>query len=155
MKWPNSSSASYFSVKLGCCLGGCSLRSARHCCTESSTGYFTKFMDVLVPESFLLPLKLDVNCMHWRLPAGSKDISNLVLNGLGGYWHSGGSSSVEWHEVVCVGWLLNSLFTFPGGFCSLTQVCRHHLQSQQNQRCKYIPNLTYSLAATNIRETTE
>lgn len=154
MKWPNASSASYFSVQFNCCLWGCSLRSARHCCTENITGYFTELMGMLVPESFLLLLKADLNCTLWRLAAVSKDISKLVLNGLDGYWHSGGSSVAQQREVVCLGWLLNYLFGFPGGFCSLAQVCRHHLQSQQNQQCKYNPNLKLSSTATNARETT-
>lgn len=126
---------------------------SRHCCTENITGYFTKLMVMLVPESFVLPLKVDLNCTLWRLAAGSKDISQLVLNGLDGYWHSGSSSVVQQHEAVCVDWLLNYLSVFPGGFCSLTRVCQHHLQTQQNQQCKYITNLKFSPAATSIRQT--
>jgi len=104
MKWLNASSASYFSVKLNYCLWGCSLRSPHRYCTENITGCFTKLMGMLVPVSFLLPLKVDMNCTLWRLAAGSKGISKLVLDGLDAYWHSGGSSVVQQCEAVCVGW---------------------------------------------------
>lgn len=135
MKWPNASAA-YFSVRFNCCLWGCSLRNARRCCTENITGYFTKLMGMLVPESFLLPLKVDLNCTLWRLAAVSKDIPKRVLNGLGGYWHSGGSSVAQQHEVVYVGWLLNYLFGFPGRFAASLRyvgtICSHSETSSVN-----------------------
>lgn len=150
MEWPNASSAFFFLMNLNCCLTGCSLRSACCCCTEI-TGHFTQLMGELVPESFVVPPKVDLTCTLWRLAADPKALSKLVLNGWDGYWHSGPHSAVQQSEALCACWFLNYLFSFPGGFCSLAQVCRHHLQSQKNQQCKYIPNLKFCPAATNAR----
>lgn len=139
-----------FLVKVNCCLRSCSLRRAWHCCTGIIC-HFAKLMGKLVPEWFVLPPSVDLTCTLWRLTADSKALSKPVLNGWDGYWHSAPHSAGQQHEAVCVCWLLNYLFSFPGGFCSLAQVCQHHLQSQKNQQCKYIPNLKFCPAVTNAR----
>lgn len=134
---------SFFLVSLSCCLRSCRLRSTCCCCLEIIC-HFTQLMAELVPESFVLPPRADLTHTLWRLAADSKALSKLVLNGWDGYWHSAPHSAGQQHEA-------NYLFSFPGRFCSLAQVCQHHLQSQKIQQCKYIPSLKFCPAATNAR----
>lgn len=150
MKWPNASSASFLLLtlnSLNCCLRSCGLRGACRCCTGIIC-HFTKLTCELVPESFVLPPRVDLPCTLWRQAAGSKALPKPVWNVWDGYWHSAPRSAGQQSEAVHLCWLLNYLFIFPGGFFRLAQ---QHLQSQKNQQCKYIPNLKFCLADTNAR----